>query len=396
VHNQLDGAPLTFNSLPALEGNAYQLLASSSSDVCLNCHQAATPGSYEVVTSSTVLAPGTPPLMMTPGGDFAWLLKSYTWNDGAVLMSEDGDRHGHNIVAPDANYQQDGLNTQAPGGTFPSSALQCTSCHDPHGKYRIDINGLVSVSGAPILGSGSESNNGVPVHNPTSNQAVGTYRMLAGVGYTPLDSGVTFTEGPPAAMAPVDYNRSEAVTQTRVAYGDGMSSWCTNCHGDFHQSQSESFRHSSQRGLGGTIRDFYNTYVKTNDFSGTDETAFLSLVPFARVLGNSVDDRNTLASMARSDDANLWGPNANDRVSCLTCHRAHASGWRNLLRWNPDTEFLTTSDGQYPGLDNGAPSTQHMGRTEAETRRAYYDRPADVFAPNQNSLCEKCHQTGLP
>jgi hypothetical protein len=37
-----------------------------------------------------------------------------------------------------------------------------------------------------------------------------------------------------------------------------------------------------------------------------------------------------------------------------------------------------------------------MGRTEAETRRAYYDRPASVFALNQNRLCEKCHAGGVP
>jgi hypothetical protein len=65
-----------------------------------------------------------------------------------------------------------------------------------------------------------------------------------------------------------------------------------------------------------------------------------------------------------------------------------------MLRWNHRSEFLTYN-GYYPGLDNGAPAENHMGRTEAETRRAYYDRPASVFGANQIRLCEKCHVEGV-
>ena len=102
-----------------------------------------------------------------------------------------------------------------------------------------------------------------------------------------------------------------------------------------------------------------------------------------------------MAAAACSDGSCLSGPGPQATVSCLTCHRAHASGWRAIMRWNPDTALLVYG-GLYPGVNNGAPSDYHMGRTEAETRRAYYDRPASVFALNQNRLCEKCHAAGVP
>jgi hypothetical protein len=95
--------------------------------------------------------------------------------------------------------------------------------------------------------------------------------------------------------------------------------------------------------------------------------------------------------MARSDDLNLEGPSNLDQVNCLTCHRAHASGWAHMLRWNNESPYLVYN-GLYPGTDNGAPAAYNMGRTEAETSRAYYDRPVDVFGTNQNRLCEKCHE----
>ena len=78
-------------------------------------------------------------------------------------------------------------------------------------------------------------------------------------------------------------------------------------------------------------------------------------------------------------------------MSCLSCHRSHASGWRHGLRWNADGEF-TTYDGAYPGTDS-TPSVPQFarGRTGGETQAAYYDRPVTQFASYQRVLCNKCH-----
>jgi hypothetical protein len=80
-----------------------------------------------------------------------------------------------------------------------------------------------------------------------------------------------------------------------------------------------------------------------------------------------------------------------DLVSCLTCHRAHATGWEHMMRWNDKATFLTYN-GAWPGTDTTPNEPQYArGRTSEETRAAYYDRPISVFASYQRTLCSKCH-----
>jgi hypothetical protein len=129
--------------------------------------------------------------------------------------------------------------------------------------------------------------------------------------------------------------------------------------------------------------------VKTADLSGSSTDSYLSLTPF--IEGNPTgSDYAALKAIARSDDTFLNGPTGADLVSCLSCHRAHASGFEYAMRWNPESELLTY-DGQWPGNDNGAPPQFARGRTEAEMQTAYYERPASTFATYQRSLCNKCH-----
>ncbi len=398
MHNSQGGQSVTLNPTAPGQGNAYLLLSDSPSSVCLNCHEDTLPSSYQVATTDAALAPGLPPNMLTPGGDFAWLKKDYSWVEGTTVFTEDGDSHGHNITALDYGYLPDATHITSPGGSYPSADLHCTSCHDPHGVYRVRSGGSVATSGPPVAGSGSTSVGGMPTNPVSGISSVGTYRLLAGAGYRPASSPSVpaFGWGPPAAMAPQDYNRSEATTQTRVAYGSGMSGWCSNCHGEFHDDSDSTPRHRFEEDFGGgDEEDQYNAYVKTGNLSGSFGNAFLSLVPFETGQGNGISGRNGMAALAHSDDSNLSGVSGNDRIVCLTCHRAHASGWRSALRWNNDSSLLTYN-GAYPGIDNGAPAENHMGRTTVEAQKAYYDRPPTVFGANQKPLCEKCHQGGSP
>ena len=58
---------------------------------------------------------------------------------------------------------------------------------------------------------------------PDADCAVGVYRLLGGAGYQDPSSTVAFGSNPPLAVAPSTYNRTEASTETRVAYGKGVS-----------------------------------------------------------------------------------------------------------------------------------------------------------------------------
>jgi hypothetical protein len=374
---------------------SFLLIGTDQSSTCLSCHEHAGdtgPSSYHVGTASADLPAGVPPKQRGPGGDFGWLRKSYTFIVRNVSTTEDGASFGHNIVAVDNGYSADTVNTQAPGGTFPSSQLACNSCHDPHGKYRRLSGGTVATTGAPIIASGSyATNTSTPgyAEPPAAGTALGVYRLLAGAGYT--QGGATFL-GVPAAKVPSTYNRTEATTQTRAAYGNATTgghvawgTWCATCHGDMHSSGN--YVHPTDETLGSTIAGIYGQYVKSGDMGGSSATSYLSLVPFIE----NTADYATLASHAKNDDSYLNGPATSDRVSCLSCHRAHATGFPEMLRFAYEGEFMVYNS-LYPGTDSTPTVPQFArGRTAAETQAAYYDRPVTKFASYQRVLCNKCH-----
>ena len=370
------------------DGAAIQLSAADPSSTCLRCHQApdnASPAAdHYVSTSDAGMGAGIPPRQMTPGGDFAWLKKDYRWQGGESR----GDLHGHSIVAMEYNYRANATITISPGGSYPASNLSCISCHDPHGNYRRLADGSVASSGPAIRGSGSYK--GSP--DPDSSKAVGTYRLLAGKNYQPkhFPGGTPFTADPPIAVAPETYNRAESGTDTRVAYGSGMSEWCANCHAQIHNDNYPNTRRhpaGNNAKLSFEVVQNYMSYVSSGRMTGNSGTSYTSMVPFEMGSG----DYRELRAAANSDGSNRGGPTSSSNVMCLTCHRAHASCWDSMTRWNTHGGEFIVYNGHYPGINNGAPADFAQGRTEAEAQRAFYDRPANRYATYQRSLCNKCH-----
>jgi len=401
IHNSREGAQMTINALPAGTTNSYLLKGQDASSTCLNCHQHAGdtgPTGYHISTADADMPAGTAPLQLSPGGDFGWMKKTYSWvpRAGAATEYSYGERHGHNVIAADFGYVADTTLTAAPGGTYGAENLSCISCHDPHGKHRRLNNGLTRDS-KPIKASGSYNNS----PNPDANSAVGVYRLLGGKNYVPysLSSVVSaFVNDPPVAVAPSDYNRAESSTQTRVAYGRGMSEWCANCHQNTH-NESSGGNLSHPAGNNAKLQDStvnnYNAYKKTGDLSGISAKSYLSLVPFEEgVADHTTTSYTRLKGNAVSNDSQPNGPNAaNANVSCMSCHRAHASGWDSIMRFPVGNEFMTVADGTgtpiYP--DPTANPAQAMGRTTAEFQKALYEHPATNFAAYQRALCNKCH-----
>src|SRR5574342_132296 len=104
------------------------LIATDQSSTCANadCHGNASPGSYHVLTPDSALGTGIAPGNFTPGGDFGWLHKTYSFVVRGTTTIEEGAEHGHNIVAADLGYVADGTGT-SPGGSFPATSLACNS-----------------------------------------------------------------------------------------------------------------------------------------------------------------------------------------------------------------------------------------------------------------------------
>jgi len=370
-------------------GASFLLIGGDQSSVCLSCHMHAGdtgPSSYHIMTPDSDAPAGVPPKQRTPGGDFGWLRKTYTFTVRGTVNTEDGATHGHNVVAADFGMVADPTNTLSPGGSFSSAQLGCQSCHDPHSAIRrLDTGayvkgGLVGatyVSSAPIIGSGSTGT------IPPAGQAVGVYRLLRGLGDS-SQTGATFPSGVAVAVAPSTYNQSEVTNQVRVAYGssaaNSWSDWCATCHIKMHGASGTT--HPVDQALGSTYVNNYNAYVKSGDLSGSSTSSFTSLVPFAE----GVDTIATLKTHASSTNGYLTGPATTDKVICLSCHRAHASAFPEMLRWNMENEFMTTTAG------TTVYQIEARGRTNAEAVASYYDRPpTPTFATFQRVLCNKCH-----
>lgn len=316
MHNSEDGALVDPES-PS--GNPYLLIDATPSDVCLTCHATGSRGVLQV-----------DPLNPSPekgAGNFIFLLEDNmndghgggdTLADGSWANPIPGYKAGHNVIAPGHGLTVDPTAFPAnagPGGNFNKNWLGCSSCHDPHGNEN--------------------------------------FRLLYGADEI-QDGLYEFVNPAPIAVGLSLRTQSEGL-HTGTAYQSGMSAWCGNCHAGMHTaSNGGALKHPSGVNLTPTIAAFYGTYNGTADMTGGDPlTSYIPQVAFE-------DAARTVASTA--------GPSTSSQVSCITCHRAHASGAPNAGRWDFNLTLLDE---------------------DGVTANSY--KIPQPYGPNQRSLCNKCH-----
>jgi hypothetical protein len=400
MHNSFDGTTNVTGRTFAQGTGGYLLKANDQSGACLNCHGAGTTlSSYHVSTEGINPYDSSTPAQMTPGGDFSWLKKTMQFSIRNAPTENPGERHGHNIVAVDFGYAADSTLTVAPGGTYPAGTFGCHSCHDPHGRYRRDAAGAQAATGLPIWNSGSYNSSANPIAGVS---AVGVYRILGGAGYQPksLSGSFSFANPAPDAVVASSYNRSEATAQTGIAYGFNTSEWCANCHTGMLQASYTSgmagLRHPAGNGadLTADVVANYNAWVRSGVMTNvTPGAAFSTLAPFE--IGSQ--DYTVLKPLARTA-ANytaqyMPAATTSNNVSCLSCHRAHATGFESMLRFFYLNEFMTVADSGNAAIydSNATEGKINYGYSQAQQQRAYYERPATVFGPYARSYCNKCH-----
>ena len=297
------------------------LIEESPSDVCLRCH---------ATDLGDVL--GTNPLAPPPergGGNFVFLFETNINDapDGATNVIP-GDAAGHNLVAPGHGLAADPRHSVSPGGSFPAGEMGCTSCHDPHGNA--------------------------------------SFRLLHGAGQ--VQGGVASFSDPAPEAEGIALDGAAESNVNHTAYRAGVSDWCGNCHGRYHDDVQtpvvpgggEALEHPSDRVLNGPIRDQYNVYNGDADpLGGTAANAYLPAVPF--------EDRS-------SSTTSSSGPVGGSRVMCLSCHRAHATSSPAALRWDWRVSLLSED-----GVVSGS-----------------YPIPNPYPDPAQGTLCSKCHEGGPP
>lgn len=285
------------------------LIYDSVTDLCLSCHATA----YGSVMSYDPLNP--PPEL--GGGNFTFLLED-NLNDGMGGQMDPiaGNHAGHNVVASLWEIPVDPDHSMAPGGDYSSEQLSCISCHDPHGNDN--------------------------------------YRMLHGVG--PISpGGYEFIYPAPAAEGLALSDGPESATN-HAAYTGGWTDWCANCHGFFHDEEgTSSFEHTVDEVLSDEERLTYNEYDgPLNPDGGQYSTAYIPQVP--------------LEDPAMTTDG-TFGAGGSSRISCLSCHRAHATSAPSSTRWDTTVRLL-----QMDGRQSGS-----------------YPLPNPYPAGSQLALCVKCH-----
>ena len=322
--------------------NTTLLKGSDPSSTCLNCHNGN--GGYHIRSND-----GS---NINQGGDFYWVQNPYCLpTRGFPPTCWAGDNAGHNVVAFDFGMTADAnpSNAQAPGGTYSASNLGCTSCHDPHGQ----VLGGTAAGQLPISVSGSYG------AMPVAGTIAGNYRLLGDSGY----KYETFTYDAPVARA----NGSSGST---TRYANGMSEWCANCHSQYLASAT---KHPVSIAVEGY---YYNQYVATGNFTGTQATAWDPLVPFEDLTATTGADLNLTSTAGPATGAAA-------QVMCLSCHRAHASAFNNAGRWDFEVEYISES----PAL--GMPDVP-------ASANPYYGDGAVIdvvvkYGQYQRSLCNKCH-----
>lgn len=302
--------------------NPPQLKGSDPGSTCLICHAIlSAPQNIKSLDGSS----------FTPGGDFYWLGKTFTWtgDNGGMTIVSPGRSHGHNIIALDYGLSADTGFEMAPGGTYPSRSLTCVSCHDPHAA------------------TGS------------------SYRLLGGVGYKAgMSSGYLFLNPAPVAVAPADWKETDS---NHVSYGSGFTEWCANCHAGLLR---RFIHHPTGNAvlLGRDIANNYNSYVSSGNLTGSISIAYRALIPFERGNDKSV-------SLSPTSTA---GPGENANVMCLSCHRAHAAAFHSIGRWDFEAARMRDSH----------PNGEKDGSTNSDKLNSYYGR---MFDNVQKQLCSKCH-----
>lgn len=387
--------------------NMFLLQGSDQSSTCLICHSGAKTAGLQFTVadfSSAGVASNR-----TPGGDFGWLRFDF--------QNSPSQRHGHNVAAQDFGLQVDPNLTVAPGGSFVGGAgkaqFACSNCHDPHGRYRMvqdgsKLNGVgfigpYSAQSFPIAASGSYGALPTATAGGTTGYAVGAYRLLAGKSYAPVSNAAfPFPNDPPVAVAPMTYNATEATSEVRVAYGTGMSEWCQNCHTSVHFNSDTravgiaGFRHpaGSDATLAANQIAIYNTYLSSGKMNPGITDNYTSLVPFEQ--GKA---KGLTALAAKANSTSIIAADAQSNVMCLSCHRAHASAFDSMVRWDQQATFLTDGANFTNGA-TGSATAAFAGtpRSLAQTQAGYYDRSVGVAAKGsptigyyQRSLCNKCH-----
>lgn len=380
IHNSEDGAPIITGTTGNPGPYARLLIQPTVTDICLQCHLY--PANTAFKAPAVMSANGNMPSnYAVPGGDFHW----------SFIDPKKGHNPGKSRGVQSMIMPSDPVLTVSPGGGFSANDWDCASCHDPHNRFgenvaawrqlRRKVNGIVH-TGSETVAKGVESYGGnegttSPGYEPILSNSRGDIR--GGPNETSYVN--TRRDGNPLEGAKLYPFLPESDTNKNV-YRGGFSSFCAACHGDFHGGGGENRSADNGRTRAGSAWIKHPTNVTMDQSTGSKYGIDTYRAVVTNSQGNNpnpagYDWKYPLAKgdsdfSARTNVASDPDPAtlaATDRIMCLTCHKAHASKYENMTRW-----------------DTNAHSFLAAGQQDFTGAASIGDNPAYG--------CGKCHQKG--
>ena len=230
--------------------------------------------------------------------------------------------------------------TELPGGNYSFSAADPATGHNPgSGSSTIPID--------PIHGLTPPGGGGIILDNWSCNSCHDTYggfeyRLLRkdpGHLDNDLDGVIIATEEHKSqiwdrdSLANVDQsdtNHNVYITETISDKEVGFGRWCAACHPDFHGADK-----SDPEVGDGEYWIRHPTAVPMYTEGGN-----INVISIVEAFGNSYDYEYPLETMnGQANTSNNWIlSESEDGITCLTCHKAHASEYPDALRWDNSQE----------------------------------------------------------
>jgi hypothetical protein len=255
--------------------------------------------------------------------------------------------------------------SSSPGGNFQAGNFDCVSCHDPHDRFGANVSAWRQlkrkVNG--IVHTGSE----------TATKGVESYGGSEGpttAGYEPiLSNSRGDIQGTSYLNRRKDGQELEGANLFRVegddnknVYRGGFSSFCSVCHGDFHGGNGEAptgengktragggwIRHPANIPMGGPGSRYgiaaYTAAVVNMQGNNPNPAGYDWKYPLVKADAD-------FSVKSRAASANIQGTAAGtDRIACLTCHKAHASQYTNMTRWDSRAHsFIAAGEKDFTG-----------------------------------------------
>jgi len=281
---------------------------------CVGCHSAGNPSTWkDPITGAPIVyntAEPTYGFYYTAGGKYEGLA------GGNFYYVTQGDIYGHNVVDI-PGVEKDSLNGQHPPGTL--EGKNCGCCHTSN----LLTPGILGYSGCEFCHNDKHHADDT---GPVVNGTGGWYRFLNfhtfhSSTFQPMGfEGVEGIEDPNWECNPDSFTHNEYPGGGN--YEHSISLFCAVCHGSFYEyekSGSSWYHHPTDYAIPNS-----GEYADAFGANGTGIGTWDPMVPVARPYSN-------LESMTGPDQNVYIGI---DMVQCLSCHRAHASPYPSILRWD--------------------------------------------------------------